>query len=199
MLFESSLRPFKVKSKKMFIHIPKEVKYHKAEPLTCLKMAVSSPFMRRGGCDCGTASSAALSNWATKTDPKVGPPGGPKNGAAVSYLTAKPSRTAAPKMGLRGTATSKMQVAADRAPLSARRSSTLFDCLHLRRCWYPRIFAVSLDHPPSCALGHWQKLVLMLLPMFASSSHLSSPKPSIRKFQASCGRGRYKKLLLAPL
>ena len=32
--------------------------------------------------------------------------------------------------------------------------------------------------------------------MFASSSHLSSPKPSIRKFQASCGRGRYKKLLL---
>ena len=32
--------------------------------------------------------------------------------------------------------------------------------------------------------------------MFASSPHLSSPKPSIRKFQASCGRGRYKKLLL---
>ena len=32
--------------------------------------------------------------------------------------------------------------------------------------------------------------------MFASSSHLSSPKPSIRKFQASRGRGRYKKLLL---
>ena len=69
------------------------------KPLTCLKMAVSSLFMRRGGRDCGTASSAALSNWATKTDPKLGPPGGPKNGAAVSYLTAKPSRTAAPKMG----------------------------------------------------------------------------------------------------
>ena len=60
---------------------------------------VSSLFMRRGGRDCGTASSAALSNLATKTDPKLGPPGGPKNGAAVSYLTAKPSRTAAPKMG----------------------------------------------------------------------------------------------------
>ena len=69
------------------------------KPLTCLKMAVSSLFMRRGGRDCGTASSAALSNLATKTDPKLGPPGGPKNGAAVSYLTAKPSRTAAPKNG----------------------------------------------------------------------------------------------------
>ena len=68
------------------------------KPLTCLKMAVSSLFMRRGGRDCA-ASSAALSNWATKTDPKLGPPGGPKNGAAVSYLTAKSSRTAAPKMG----------------------------------------------------------------------------------------------------
>ena len=69
------------------------------KPLACLKMAVSSLFMRRGGHDCGTASSAALSNLATKTDPKLGPPGGPKNGAAVAYLTAKPSRTAAPKMG----------------------------------------------------------------------------------------------------
>ena len=48
------------------------------KPLTCLKMAVSSLFMRRGGRDCGTASSAALSNLATKTDPKLGPPGGPK-------------------------------------------------------------------------------------------------------------------------
>ena len=63
------------------------------------KMAVSSLFMRRRGRDCGTASSAALSKWATNTDPKLGPPDGPKNGAAVSYLTAKPSRTAAPKMG----------------------------------------------------------------------------------------------------
>ena len=33
------------------------------KPLTCLKMAVSSLFMRRGGRDCGTASSAALSNF----------------------------------------------------------------------------------------------------------------------------------------
>ena len=64
------------------------------KPLTCLKITVSSLFMRRGGRDRGTASSAALSKWATETGPKLGPP---KNGAAVSYLTAKPSRT--PKNG----------------------------------------------------------------------------------------------------
>ena len=62
--------------------------------------------------------------------------------------------------------------------------------------------------PHRCSFGGHQSKVLITrllcfgalaeagLPMFASSSHLSSPKPSIRKFQASCGRGRYKKLLL---
>ena len=40
-----------------------------------------------------------LQGSAATPDPKLGPPDGPKNGAAVSYLTAKPSRTAAPKMG----------------------------------------------------------------------------------------------------
>ena len=76
------------------------------KPLTCLKMAVSSILMRRGGRDCGAASIAAFSHWkyaaackAIKRGPKLEPPGGPKNGAAEPYLIAEPSHTAAQKMG----------------------------------------------------------------------------------------------------
>ena len=66
------------------------------KPLTCLKMAVSSLFMRRGGRDCGTASSAALSNFETGAARRPQKRG---RGIISNNLTAKPSRTAAPKMG----------------------------------------------------------------------------------------------------
>lgn len=76
------------------------------KPLTCRTMAVSSILMKRGGRDGGAASIAALSHWkyatackTRKTDQKLGPLGGPKNGAAEPYLVAEPSRTAALKMG----------------------------------------------------------------------------------------------------
>ena len=83
-----------------------------------------------------------------------GPPGGPSFGSVFVAKLLNAALDAVPQSrppllmnrdqtailrhvsGLRGTATSKMQVAADRAPLSARRSSTLFACLHLRRCRY---------------------------------------------------------------
>ena len=60
---ESSLRPFKVKSKKIFIHIPKEVKYHKAGPIF---------------------GAAAREGFAVRYDtaaPFLGPPGGPSFGS----------------------------------------------------------------------------------------------------------------------
>ena len=117
--------------------IPKEVKYHKAGPIF---------------------GAAVREGFAVRYDtaaPFLGPPGGPSFGSVFVAQLLNAALDAAPQSrppllmnrdetailrhvsGLRGTATSKMQVAADRAPLSARRSSTLFACLHLRRCRYP--------------------------------------------------------------
>ena len=50
----------------------------------------------------------------------------------------------------------------------------------------------------SCSLRGKKKLLCFALAEAGpdASSNVSSPKPSIRKFQASCGMGRYKKLLL---
>ena len=110
MLFESSLRPFKVKSKKIFVHIPKEVKYHKAGPIF---------------------GAAVREGFAVRYDtaaPFLGPPGGPSFGsvfvaqllnAALDAAQSRPpllmnrDETAILRhvSGLRGTATSKMQVA----------------------------------------------------------------------------------------
>ena len=69
LLFESSLRPFKVKSEKIFIHIPKEVKYHKAGPIF---------------------GAAVREGFAVRYDtaaPFLGPPGGPSSGSVfVAHL-----------------------------------------------------------------------------------------------------------------
>ena len=69
MLFESSLRPFKVKSKKIFIHIPKEVKYHKAGPIF---------------------GAAVREGFAVRYDtaaPFLGPPGAIRVAAPFNYLS----------------------------------------------------------------------------------------------------------------
>ena len=166
MLFESSLRPFKVKSKKIFIRIPKEVEYHKAGPIFgaavregfAVKYDTAAPFLGPpGGPSFGSVFVAQLLNAALDAVPQSRPP-----------LLMNRDETAILRhvSGLRGTATSKMQVAADRAPLSARRSSTLFACLHLRRCRYPsgylpyvlirneHTFAIQVLRPVGSAVGN---------------------------------------------
>ena len=83
MLFESSLRPFKVKSKKIFIHIPKEVKYHKAGPIFgaavregfAVRYDTAAPFLGpSGGPSFGSVFVAHLLNAALDAVPQSRPP-----------------------------------------------------------------------------------------------------------------------------
>ena len=83
MLFESSLRPFKVKSKKIFVHIPKEVKYHKAGPIFgaavregfAVRYDTAAPFLGPpGGPSFGSVFVAQLLNAALDAVPQSRPP-----------------------------------------------------------------------------------------------------------------------------